>query len=114
MLASMAIELDLEISPREFLERRERSEEFVLLDVREHWERQTARIEPSRHIPMADIASSLWELDPEKHIVVYCHHGVRSLTVADWLRKQGYERVQSMAGGIERWSVQIDSKVPRY
>ena len=113
MLVSMATELEFEISPREFLQH-QHDEEFVLLDVREHWERQTACIEPSRHIPMADIPSSLWELDPEKHIVVYCHHGVRSLAVTDWLRKQGYERVQSMAGGIDRWSQQIDTKIPRY
>ena len=110
----MSSEMQFEITPREFLECRKCNEELVLLDVREHWERETARIEPSRHIPMADIPSSLWELDPEQHIVVYCHHGVRSLSVTDWLRRQGYERVQSMAGGIERWSAQVDSKVPRY
>src|SRR6266487_3053337 len=97
-LVPMAAELDLQITPQELRRRQESNEELVLLDVREHWERQTASIEPSRHIPMADIPSSLWELDPEKHIVVYCHHGVRSLTVADWLRKQDYECVQSMAG----------------
>ena len=106
--------MDQEITPKELHERQTRNEELMLLDVREPWERQTARIEPSRHIPMADIPSSLWELDPEKHIVVYCHHGIRSLTVVDWLRRNGYERTQSMSGGIERWSVQIDSNVPRY
>ena len=110
----MAAAMTREITPQEFQARQETKEELVLLDVREYWERQTAHIEPSRHIPMAEIPSSLWELDPEKHIIVYCHHGVRSLTVTDWLRNQGYERVQSMAGGIDRWSVQIDSKVPRY
>jgi len=103
-----------EITPQELRQRQEQNEEVLLIDVREPWERQAASIEPSRHIPMAEIPSSLWELDPEKHIVVYCHHGVRSLAVVDWLRKQGYEKVQSMSGGIARWSLQIDVTVPRY
>ena len=110
----MSAQMNLEINPQELRQRQERDEELFLLDVREPWERQTAWIEPSRHIPMADIPSSLCELDPEKHIIVYCHHGVRSLNVTDWLRKQGYEKVQSMSGGIDRWSVQIDPQVPRY
>jgi rhodanese-related sulfurtransferase len=110
----MSAPMNLEINPQELRQRQERNEELFLLDVREPWERQTAWIEPSRHIPMADIPSSLCDLDPEKHIVVYCHHGVRSLNVTDWLRKQGYEKVQSMSGGIDRWSVQIDPQVPRY
>ena len=63
---------------------------------------------------MSDVPARLQELDPEQHIVVYCHRGVRSLSVTDWLRKQGYEKVQSMSGGIERWSLEIDPKVPRY
>jgi len=110
----MSAQMNLEINPQELRQRQERDEELFLLDVREPWERQTAWIEPSRHIPMGDIPSSLCELDPEKHIIVYCHHGVRSLNVTDWLRKQGYEKVQSMSGGIDRWSVQIDPQVPRY
>jgi rhodanese-related sulfurtransferase len=106
--------MNYEITPQELRQRQERNEEILLLDVREHWERQTAHIEPSRHIPMAEIPASLQELDPGKHIVVYCHHGMRSLNVTDWLRKQGYEKVQSMMGGLDRWSLQIDPKVPRY
>jgi rhodanese-related sulfurtransferase len=106
--------MNYEITPEELKQRREGSEGFLLLDIREPWERQTAFIEPSEHIPMSDIPARLQELDPEQHIVVYCHHGARSLSVTDWLRKQGYAKVQSLAGGIERWSRQIDSAVPRY
>jgi rhodanese-related sulfurtransferase len=106
--------MNYEITPEELRQRLERKEELTLLDVREPWERQTASIVPSIHIPMSDIPSNLQELDSEQHIVVYCHHGVRSLSVTDWLRKQGYEKVQSMAGGIDRWSQQIDPNVPRY
>jgi rhodanese-related sulfurtransferase len=106
--------MEYEITPQEFKQRRERNEELTLLDVREPWERQAASILPSEHIPMPDVPSRVQELDPEQHIVVYCHHGVRSLSVTDWLRKQGYEKVQSLSGGIERWSLQIDPSVPRY
>jgi rhodanese-related sulfurtransferase len=106
--------MDYEITPQELRQRQERNEELTLLDVREPWERHTASIAPSTHIPMSDIPTSLQDLDPEQHIVVYCHHGVRSLSVTDWLRKQGYAKVQSMAGGIDRWSLQIDPAVPRY
>jgi rhodanese-related sulfurtransferase len=106
--------MNYEITPEELCQRQQRNEEIVLLDVREYWERQTASIEPSRHIPMGEIPASLQELDPDAHIVVYCHHGMRSLNVTDWLRRQGYEKVQSMAGGIDRWSLQVDPGVPRY
>jgi rhodanese-related sulfurtransferase len=106
--------MNYEITPQEFRQRQERNEELTLLDVREPWERQTASITPSEYIPMPEIPARLQELDPEQHIVVYCHRGVRSLTVTDWLRKQGYEKVQSMSGGIERWSLEIDPGVPRY
>jgi rhodanese-related sulfurtransferase len=106
--------MNFEITPQELLECRERHEEVILIDVREPWEREAASIQPSRHIPMAEILSALRELDRDKHIVIYCHHGVRSLAVTAWLRQQGYAEAQSLAGGIERWSLQIDAAVPRY
>lgn len=106
--------MNYEITPQELKQRQERNEELIILDVREPWERDTASITPSEHIPMSDIPSRMQELDPDQHIVVVCHRGVRSLSVTDWLRKQGYEKVQSMAGGIERWSLEIDPGVPRY
>ena len=106
--------MNYEISPREVKELQASSKELTVLDVREFWERETATISPSEHIPMTEIPARVRELDPEQHIVVYCHHGVRSLSVTDWLRKQGFEKVQSMAGGIDKWSVEIDPKVARY
>jgi rhodanese-related sulfurtransferase len=106
--------MNYEITPQELRQLQDRSEELTILDVREPWERQTASIAPSQHIPMADIPARMQELDPDAHIVVYCHHGVRSLSVTDWLRKQGYEQAQSMSGGIDRWSLEIDPKIPRY
>jgi rhodanese-related sulfurtransferase len=87
----------------------------VLLDVREPWEFQTASLPNSLLMPMGDVTSRAHaELDPDAHIVVLCHHGQRSLSVAMWLRAQGFERAQSLAGGIDFWSRAIDPNVPRY
>ncbi|MGA7157129.1 MAG: rhodanese-like domain-containing protein [Acidobacteriaceae bacterium] len=87
----------------------------LLLDVREPWEYATAHIEPSTLIPMNDIPGRAHqELDEEAPILVLCHHGARSLSVANWLRQQGFEKAQSISGGINAWSSQIDPTVPRY
>jgi len=88
---------------------------LILLDVREPWEFQTASLADSLLMPMGDVTSRAHaELDPDAHIVVLCHHGQRSLSVAMWLRGQGFERAQSLAGGIDAWSRSIDPTVPRY
>jgi rhodanese-related sulfurtransferase len=66
-------------------------------------------------IPMGDIpARAHQELDPEDHIVVVCHHGVRSMNVTAWLRQRGFEKSQSMRGGIDAWARQVDGNVPVY
>jgi rhodanese-related sulfurtransferase len=106
--------MDFEIMPGDVQTLRESGEDFLLLDVREPWEVQTAQIAGSTHIPMGDIPTHVQELDPDQHIVVICHHGVRSLNVTHWLRQQGFENVQSMRGGIDLWSKTIDPKVPVY
>lgn len=95
---------------------RQRAETFLLLDVREEDEYALAKIEGSRLIPMSVLRERLDELeaDREELIVVHCHHGVRSLRVAQALRDNGFRRVQSMTGGIDQWSQQIDASVPRY
>lgn len=89
---------------------------FLLLDCREPDEHQFVRIEPAALIPMSELPERVGELEPykEKEIVVYCHHGVRSLHVARWLRDQGYPNVVSMTGGIDAWSATIDPSLPRY
>jgi len=87
----------------------------ILLDVRESWEFQTAHIEGSTLIPMAEVpARAFNELDEEDSILVLCHHGARSLSVAVWLRNQGFDKAQSIAGGIDAWSRAIDPHIPRY
>jgi rhodanese-related sulfurtransferase len=107
--------LDFEITPEQLASLKKQKEELVLLDVREPWEFEAARIEGSLLMPMGDIPSRAFqELDPEAHIVAICHHGVRSLNVTVWLRNQGFETAQSLAGGIDAWSARIDPSVPRY
>jgi rhodanese-related sulfurtransferase len=107
--------MDYEINPESVQEMLTSGESFTLLDVREPWEFDAARIAGAKLIPMGDVPSRAHqELDPEDHIVVYCHHGVRSLNVTAWLRQQGFEKAQSMAGGIDEWSRKVDPKVPVY
>jgi rhodanese-related sulfurtransferase len=107
--------MDYEITPEEVKSKLDAGEEFVLLDVREPWEFETARIDGAKLIPMGDVPSRAHqELDPEEAIVVVCHHGVRSMNVTVWLRQQGFEKAQSMRGGIDAWSLAVDRKVPLY
>ena len=107
--------MDYEITPEDVKTKLDRSDKFTLLDVREPWEFEIAHIERARFLPMGDVPSRAHqELDPEDHIVVLCHHGVRSMNVTAWLRQQGFEKAQSMQGGIDAWSRQVDRTVPTY
>lgn len=109
------LELEYEISPEEVKTELKNREPFTLLDVREPWEHAIAHIEGAKLMPMGDVPSRAHqELDPDGHIVVYCHHGVRSLSVTSWLRQQGFDNAQSMSGGIDDWSRRVDTKVPTY
>ncbi|MFZ0941815.1 MAG: rhodanese-like domain-containing protein [Candidatus Sulfotelmatobacter sp.] len=109
------LRMDYEITPEEVKMMLDRGEQCMLLDVREPWEFGAARIDGATLIPMGDIpARAYQELDPEVHIVVICHHGVRSMSVTAWLRQQGFEEAQSMRGGIDAWSRRVDAKVSLY
>ncbi|MEZ6099463.1 MAG: rhodanese-like domain-containing protein [Pirellulaceae bacterium] len=90
--------------------------EFCFVDCRTPGESATASIASATLIPMETLADRLGDLPEDKghHIVVHCHHGGRSLRVTHWLRQQGYLNCQSMAGGIDAWSDQIDPTVPKY
>ena len=107
--------LEPEISPQAFAQLRQQPNAPLLLDVREPWEFQSAHLPNSLLMPMGEVASRAHqELDPDAPIVVLCHHGARSLSVTMWLRNQGFDHVQSLAGGIDGWSRSIDPTVPRY
>jgi rhodanese-related sulfurtransferase len=90
----------------------------VLLDVREPWELQTASVTPVgvtlMRIPMGELGSRLHELDRSKPVACLCHHGVRSLQVANFLQHHGFAHVVNISGGINAWSQELDPTVPRY
>jgi rhodanese-related sulfurtransferase len=102
-----------EIEPVELKARRDSGAKVVVLDVREPEEIEIA-FPDAIHIPMGDIPSRLTELDPDSEWVVVCHHGVRSLQVASYLARMGFERVSNLSGGIDAWSLTVDPATPRY
>ncbi len=111
------MELPLELSPQDFKTRQEKGEKIILIDVREPQEYQVARIEASRLIPMQAVPAhmqAIQALADENALAVLCHHGVRSLSVTQWLRQQGIQNCFSVTGGIDRWSREIDADIPRY
>lgn len=106
--------LDFEISPSE-AKALLSGGQARFIDVREPWEFETARVDGSVLMPMGDVpARAHGELDPDERLVILCHHGQRSLNVTVWLRNQGFEQAQSLRGGIEAWSAEVDRGVPRY
>src|SRR5271155_4253027 len=107
--------MDYEITAEEVKAKLDAAESFTLLDVREPWEFETAHISGAKLMPMGEVpARAHQELDPEDHFVVVCHHGVRSMNVTVWLRQQGFDKTQSLRGGIDAWSRRVDEKVPLY
>jgi len=109
------VPIPLEITPLEVKQRLDSGEKLRLIDVREPFEYQQAHIDGSELIPMRAVPQTLPSLESEEAtLIVFCHHGMRSLQVVSWLREQGLERASSMAGGIDRWSLEIDPAVPRY
>jgi adenylyltransferase/sulfurtransferase len=86
----------------------------LLIDVREPFEYETARIAGAQLIPMRQIPEHVGTLPNDKHLLIHCHHGGRSLRVTQYLRAQGYEAVTNVAGGIHAWSERIDSSIPTY
>ncbi len=89
-------------------------EKPVLLDVREPWEHQKARIAGSQLVPMNEIPARLAEIDDDREVVAICHHGGRSMQVAAFLEKNGFSRVHNLVGGVDAWSRTVDPSVPLY
>jgi len=105
----------LEISPVDVKRSLDAGDEFSLIDVREPEEVQICRLEGAVLIPMRDISKQFDRLEEAPMpLIIFCHHGVRSLTVVSWLRDQGLSECMSMAGGIDAWSREVDPTVPRY
>ena len=107
----------IEVSPAEVKARLDAGERLFLIDVRQPEEHKLASIAGAELIPMNTVPAVIADLESKADdgpIIVFCHHGMRSLNVVNWLRGQGIESCQSMSGGIDLWSEQIDPTVPRY
>ena len=108
-------DLPLEIAPAQVKQRLDSGDKVRLIDVREPFEHQQASIAGAQLIPMRTIPSNLSALkDGDGLLIILCHHGMRSLQVVQWLREHGLSDCQSMSGGIDEWSREIDPAVPRY
>lgn len=106
---------EMEIEPAEVKRRVAAGEKVRMVDVREPFEHRQANIADAELIPMGTVPQAIETLRSAREpLIVFCHHGMRSLQVVEWLRSQGVENCQSMSGGIDRWSIEIDSSVPRY
>jgi rhodanese-related sulfurtransferase len=103
-----------EITPQELKKRLDANDRPVLLDVREDWETKLCRLEHALHIPVEELEYRSEELDPSDEVVVYCHHGVRSAAVADYLRRLGFARARNLAGGLDAWARSVEPTMRRY
>ncbi|MCE9533313.1 MAG: hypothetical protein K8T89_19625 [Planctomycetes bacterium] len=105
-----------QIHPEQLAAKMEAGETVYLLDVRQPWENEYCQLADSVLIPLPELPSRIDEVEPPEGalVVVYCHHGVRSLSGAAILQQAGFGNVASLSGGIEAWSVLVDPKVPRY
>jgi rhodanese-related sulfurtransferase len=111
------IGMPIEVTPGEVKRRLDAGERLFLVDVREPFEHQQSNLPAARLIPMRTVPANLQTIEglsDDGALVVFCHHGMRSMQVVNWLREQGISNCQSMAGGIDRWSCEVDTTVPRY
>lgn len=102
-----------EISPAEFVSRRDRGDKLTLLDVREGWELDVASVPDVQHIPMGEVADRIGEIARDREVVVMCRSGRRSLEVAKYLQQNGFNAV-NLAGGVLAWSRDVDATIPAY
>src|ERR671914_1215928 len=107
------MEREQSVMPSELKERLDAGDRPELLDVREPWEFELARIEGSKLIPMSQLEERFAELDPASETVVICHHGNRSSYVTLALQGAGFEKVLNLEGGLDAYSF-VDESVPRY
>jgi len=88
--------------------------EVILIDVREQWEFDICQIKGSILMPMGEIAESYVNLNKDSKIALYCHSGIRSMHVADFLLSKGFQSLANLQGGIDAWAQEIDTTVERY
>jgi rhodanese-related sulfurtransferase len=106
--------MSVSITVQELKQKLDRGEKLVLIDVREPWEYNIAKISGAQLIPLGTLASEYKKLDSSAEIVMHCHMGMRSMDATQFLLQQGFKNVKNLTGGINAWSQQIDPSVPRY
>ena len=104
----------LQITPAELSDRLRRDKNLQVLDVREKWEAGICALPGARNIPLSEVPARAGEFDGNKPLVVYCHHGGRSMRAVEWLPDKGFGQATNLTGGIHQWSLQIDPSVPTY
>ena len=102
------------ITPQDLKARLDRNDRPLLLDVRQDWETRLCRLDNAVHIPIEEIELRTDELNADDEIVVYCHQGVRSAAVADYLRQLGFKNVKNLVGGLDHWARTVDPTMRRY
>jgi rhodanese-related sulfurtransferase len=103
-----------EISPQDLKTQLDRHQPLLLLDVRQDWETRLCGLPNAVHIPIEEIELRADELSREDDIVVYCHQGVRSAAVAEYLRSLGFKTVRNLSGGLDHWARTVDPGMRRY
>src|SRR5260221_12869941 len=104
----------LELTPKEYKTMRDNKSPHVLLDVRQPWEVGKASIPGAEHLPFTELVDNSDLFSKDHKIIIYCHHGIRSLNACVFLREKGFKDVLSLAGGIEAWARQVDPTIPLY
>lgn len=105
-----------EVLPEELVALREAAHPPRVIDCREEMEWHICRIEGAELLPMSSLAEQAAQklLDKDQHLIIYCHHGMRSMHVVHWLREKGWENAQSLHGGIELWAEMVEPDMRRY
>jgi rhodanese-related sulfurtransferase len=102
------------LSPQELKSIMDSGEQFRLIDVREQWEFEIAKLDNSELLPLSNFINLSSSLNPEEKLIIYCHHGTRSYNACQYLAKKGFSNLFNLNGGINAWSKEIDSNVPQY
>ena len=102
------------ITVQELKRKLDLGEKLTLIDVREPWEYNIAKIEGAQLIPLGSLGTEYKKLDPNAEIVIHCHMGMRSMDATQFLLQQGFKNVKNLTGGINAWSMQVDQSVPKY
>ena len=106
--------MDKEISAIDAHNLLKQNSDIVLLDVREDSELEICRIEGASHIPMSQLLERSDSLPKDRPIIVFCHHGMRSMNVVRYLESQGFDNATSMRGGIHAWATEVDPRIHQY